>query len=255
MNQVTELTPYPESQPTSPKPDDAPLRIRYRIRFGKTDLLRWISHRDLARLWERLIRRANLKLSMTEGFHPKPRVAFPSALALGVESMHEVVELELAEEMAPVDLLNLLRNDNQPGLTIHSVCRLPERFGKAQLLRSDYHITTIDGVDYQQVEAAIAKLMATETVSVERKKKALTVRVQDQISSLQLVGDEVHLSLAASESATLKPSDVLNLLGFTDWIENGSLITRVQVVLAKEFESDDPQVMAIAPTETTKQTN
>ena len=44
----------------------APTRLRYRIRFSKTDLLRWTSHRDLARLWERLVRRSQLKLSMTE---------------------------------------------------------------------------------------------------------------------------------------------------------------------------------------------
>ena len=42
---------------------------------------------------------AALKLSMTEGFHPKPRIGFPSALALGVEGLDEVVEIELAEEL------------------------------------------------------------------------------------------------------------------------------------------------------------
>ena len=94
------------------------VRIRYRIRFGKTDLLRWISHRDLARLWERLLRRAQLVLSMTEGFHPKPRVGFPSALALGVESLDEVVEIDLAEEISAKALLVRLEADRQPGLHI-----------------------------------------------------------------------------------------------------------------------------------------
>ncbi len=104
-----------------------PIRIRYRMRFAKTGLLRWISHRDLARLWERLLRRAELRLSMTEGFHPKPRVAFPSALALGVESLDEVVEIELAEAWDAGDLLSRLRDDKQPGLTIKSVTQLPRR--------------------------------------------------------------------------------------------------------------------------------
>ncbi len=113
------------------------LRIRYRIRFAKVDLLRWISHRDLARLWERLLRRAGLKLSMTEGFHPKPRVAFPSALALGVESLDEVVEIELAEDLSVSELLQRLCDDQQPGLLIHSVHRLPEGFGKADFSRAN----------------------------------------------------------------------------------------------------------------------
>ena len=56
----------PEPSADQPASQDQPLRIRYRIRFAKTGLLRWISHRDLARLWERLLRRARLQLSMTE---------------------------------------------------------------------------------------------------------------------------------------------------------------------------------------------
>jgi radical SAM-linked protein len=124
-------------QSMTDKREETPLRIRYRIRFAKTGLLRWISHRDLARLWERLVRRAELKLSMTEGFHPKPRIGFPSALALGVEGLNEVVELELAEELKVNELFDRLQSDEQPGLEILSVVRLPGGFGKAQLLRSD----------------------------------------------------------------------------------------------------------------------
>ncbi|MFK8111791.1 MAG: TIGR03936 family radical SAM-associated protein [Rubripirellula sp.] len=245
-----------ETETETPVAADPPLRIRYRIRFAKTGLLRWISHRDLARLWERLLRRAALKLSMTEGFHPKPRVAFPSALALGVESLDEVVELELAEVLTPQALLERLQNDNQPGLTIHSVCQLPERFGKAQLLSGDYIITTIEGVSAEAINTAIAELLAKETVTVERKKKDMTVTVASQITVLELKEREIQLTLAASESASLKPTDVLDLLGFTDWIEKGALITRVRVVLEKELESSDPQVMAVAQlqssTESTK---
>ena len=59
------------------------IRQRVRIRFPKQDDLRLISHRDLMRAWERLFRRAGVALSMSEGFHPKPRMSFPSALAVG----------------------------------------------------------------------------------------------------------------------------------------------------------------------------
>ncbi len=221
-----------------------PLRIRYRIRFAKIDLLRWISHRDLARLWERLVRRANLQLSMTEGFHPKPRIGFPSALALGVEGKDEVVELELAEELPPAELLNRLCADNQPGLVINSVKQLPERFGKAQLLRSDYIITMNDAVDTQATQQAIDRLLVQETVSVKRKQKTLSVVVATQIPVLQIHEGQLQLSLAASESATLRPLDVLQLLGCDDWIENGTQIIRTRVVLEKEFETDDPRYIA-----------
>lgn len=241
-------TSQPTPSETSQGPADAPvaLRIRYRIRFAKSGLLRWISHRDLARLWERLLRRASLRLSMTEGFHPKPRVAFPSALALGVEGANEVVEIELAEMLTPTELLDRLRNDDQPGLTIHSVCHLPEGFGKAQLARGIYEINGPQDADHAAVEESIERLIAQETVSVKRKKKNITMNLREHISELKYVSGMLHLSLEATDAASLKPGDVLDLLGLDDWIEQGASIVRTGVILQREFESDDSDVMAVA---------
>lgn len=224
------------------------VRIRYRVRFGKTDLLRWISHRDLARLWERLLRRAGLVLSMTEGFHPKPRVGFPSALALGVESIDEVVEIDLAEELTAQALLERLEADQQPGLNIKSVARLPEGMSKAQLNSSDYAFSVVEGIPIPEIESAIEVLLAKESVSVERKKKTLTVKVAEQITKLELKGDVINLRLAASEAASLRPGDVLDLLGFGDWVELGTLIRRISVELKQEPDGCDPSYLAVSPT-------
>lgn len=239
------------------------LRIRYRIRFGKTGLLRWISHRDLATLWERLVRRASLKLSMTEGFHPKPRIAFPSALALGVESLDEVVELELAEELSPADLMKRLVDDNQPGLTIRSVRKLPDGFGKAQLDCGDYIVTAPAGdavsVDWNHVQASIDELLATPTVSIKRKKKTQKFDIPANMKSIQVVADSdgnktLHLTISNPQGAVLKPSDVLDLLGLDDWIEAGAAITRVRVHLQKEYDNTETEHYACLDDVPTAQT-
>jgi hypothetical protein len=73
------------------------VRLRVRVRFSKQGDLRLIGHRDLMRCFERLFRRAGLRLRFSEGFHPKPRMTFPLALAVGIEGTDEVMELELAE--------------------------------------------------------------------------------------------------------------------------------------------------------------
>lgn len=249
MTTVSEPIPSshePGQPPASEKPAEPALRIRYRIRFAKQGLLKWISHRDLARLWERLLRRGGFELSMTEGFHPKPRIGFPSALALGVEGLNEVVEIELSEDLSPQEVLARMQADDQPGLTIHQVCRLPAGFGKARLRRSDYTISLIESTDESAVQAAIDRLMAQETVTVERKKKPLQVNVADQILRLEVTDSLLHLALGASESASLRPGDVLDLLGFGDWIELGSRITRVGVELYDEPEFRDAAMIAIA---------
>lgn len=213
----------------------AAVRIRYRVRFAKEGLLRWISHRDLAMLWERLLRRAQFRLSMSEGFHPKPRVAFPSALALGIEGLDEVVEIELAEDLSAAEVLERLRDDQQPGLTIHRVDRLPEGFGKANLLRSDFTISLPDTADVATVHSAIARLLEQPTVTIERKQQPLRVEVAQQILRLEVVDSLLCMSLAASDAASLRPTDVLALMGFDDWIELGSQIRRVTVVLKKDL--------------------
>jgi len=219
----------------------APVRIRYRIRFAKTGLLKWISHRDLARLWERLLRRAELKLSMTEGFHPKPRISFPSALALGVESYDEVVEIELAESWDADALAARLRDDRQPGLEIRRVDQVPDGFGKAQLRCSHYTISIPPGSDVASVDEAIAVLTGQPVVTLERKGKTVKFDVASQIDTLRRAGGELVLTLVACDTATLRPNDILLLLGFTDWIEQGATIIRTGVELTRELERQDQQ--------------
>jgi len=75
-------------------------RVRVRVRFRKRDDLRWISHHDLARTFERWLRRAGLPLRRSAGFHPKPKLSFPSALALGIAALDEVMEFELSEAVS-----------------------------------------------------------------------------------------------------------------------------------------------------------
>ncbi len=245
MRIVTE-SPAPKKSTNAEPREQAPLRIRYRVRFQKTGLLRWISHRDLAALWERIARRAMLELSMTEGFHPKPRISFPSALALGVEGLDEVVELELAENISPCELLKRLENDHQPGLSINSVSRLPQGFGKGQLQESKFSITLPEHADTRTIETAITQLRNQTTVSFQRKNKTLVAHVAQQIPELKLCDGLLRLTLAASDSASLKAHDVLDLLGFDDWIENGSLVIREHVILETEFHSNHPAEVATA---------
>lgn len=238
-------------------------RIRYRVRFAKIGLLRWISHRDLATLWERLTRRASLPLSMTEGFHPKPRIGFPSALALGIEGLDEVVEIDLCEELSAPELFDRLAADNQPGLRINSVQQLPAECGKAKLERGDYIITIPKSADLQQATDAIALLKQQDTVTIDRKGKTVTANVSTEFPVLELRAvDEsqdrikhdskhehnqrLHLSIMATDGASLKPSDILSLLNLQAWFPDGAKITRTRVVLAREFDTKNQQKFAEA---------
>ena len=69
---------------------------RVRVRFTKLGKIRWTSHRDTARMWERAFRRVGLPLAYTNGFSPRPKVSFGLALPTGHESVAEYLDLELA---------------------------------------------------------------------------------------------------------------------------------------------------------------
>ena len=117
---------------------DLMVRLRVRIRFSKQGDLRLIGHRDLMRCLERLFRRAGLALSFSQGFHPKPRMTFPLALAVGIEGVDEVMEVELAESYTAEELLRRLSPQAPPGLVFRAVEVLPEGSRKAQVRSASY---------------------------------------------------------------------------------------------------------------------
>ncbi len=98
---------------------------KVRIRFCKSGDLRLVSHLDLMRAVERLLRRAGLPVRQTEGFHPAPRLIFAQSLSLGLIGQDEVLEIEFTEEVSPEDVLARVRKQAPPGLIFHSAARIP----------------------------------------------------------------------------------------------------------------------------------
>lgn len=75
--------------------------MRVRVRFSKQGKVRWTSHRDVARMWERALRRAAIPVALTEGFNPRPKLSFGLALSTGYESVAEYLDVELAPGFTP----------------------------------------------------------------------------------------------------------------------------------------------------------
>ena len=79
--------------------------MKVRLRFVKLGKVRWTSHRDVARMWERALRRAALPVARTGGFTPRPKVSFGLALPTGHESLAEYLDVELEREVPDVTAL------------------------------------------------------------------------------------------------------------------------------------------------------
>src|SRR5580658_8916799 len=113
---------FETSTSTSVLPAQGPVtqRAKFRIRFRKAGNLRLVSHHDLMHVFERMLRRAELPLCTTQGFHPQPRMIFAQSLALGIAGNNEVVELELKKSFPPEDVHDRLVRQSPPGLEILS---------------------------------------------------------------------------------------------------------------------------------------
>jgi radical SAM-linked protein len=207
------------------------VRQRVRIRFAKQGDLRLIGHRDLARAMARLLRRAGLKLSMSEGFHPKPRIGFPLALAVGIEGRDEVMELELAESCTADGLSARLAEHTVPGLQFVAVEVLPEGVRKAKVRSVTYQVP-VDAQRASQTAERAAQLLAGSSCMIERPRTGAAVDLRRFLEDLSLQDGLLSMRLLASQEASAGPRDVLTVLGLGDLEQAGARLTRTAVELA-----------------------
>lgn len=180
----------------------------YRVRFSKTGKLRFLSHHDLARAIERLLRRSGLPLRMTEGFNPHPILAFPTALGVGIESVDEVFEFELSSWVAPRAIERALAEQCPEGLAILGV----ETFDRKKR-------SFVDFVEYEatcpgQVPKAEEFLAKKECV-IERvsDKGTRSIDIRPFVMAVDREGDVVYLRIKITDSGTAKPEEVLKAVG------------------------------------------
>ncbi|MBV9662280.1 MAG: DUF2344 domain-containing protein [Acidimicrobiales bacterium] len=209
-------------------------RTKLRIRFTKLGKIRWTSHRDVARMWERAFRRVQLPLSYSEGFSPRPRVSFGLALPTGHESVAEFLDVEL-NDMLGVDL---------PTLAPRLSAALPEGVDASAVsvlepggpsLQEDvtscswlWRAVTTDGDELPtaQVTDRVEAVLAAPAAVISRNRKGTLVAedVRPGIKELKVVGppatDGTDLTGGvwleaelAAQPRSVRPAEVLSALG------------------------------------------
>jgi radical SAM-linked protein len=214
-----------------PAPTPPPVRHRLRFRFAKTGDIRLISHRDLLRAMERLFRRANLPLGMSQGFRPKPRMTFPSALAVGIAGLDEVMELELAEVLPADEVLARLQQTSPPGLGFKSAEVVPPGSKTTQACRAIFEI----GLPTERIQAAseaAARFLSQTAVACRREDKDRTIDLRPLVEDITVTGDVVRLTLKVAQEGAARPREVLEALGLADLESAGFVLTRTGVELA-----------------------
>jgi len=200
--------------------------MRIRLRFTKTGKVRFTSHRDVARMWERAIRRVGLPVSYSEGFSPRAKLHFGLALSTGHESLAEYLDVDLDGEASPdatpVDthaLPGLLTPALPVGIDATAAAVIPAGTPSLQqaVTSCTWRINVTD-VEPHQIAAAIDRAMAAETLMLTRTRKGseVTDDVRPYLLDLTEVvptdsGTELSAHLA-TQPRGLRISELLSVL-------------------------------------------
>jgi radical SAM-linked protein len=143
---------------------------RLRIRYAKRGRLRFTSHRDFSRAFERALFRARVPMAYSSGFNPHPRISYAGASPTGAASEAEYLEIGLSERVDPDVVRRDLDESLPDGLDLLDV--VPSAGGSlADLLEASVWQITMAGMDVEALATAAEQLLATAEVPVERMTK------------------------------------------------------------------------------------
>ena len=195
--------------------------MRLRIRYSKKGKVRFISHRDVARIWERALRRVGVSVAYSQGFSPRPKLSFGLALSTGHESEAEFLDLELSDEdgdwtaVRGVDLAARLTAALPVGLDVVAVAPVEKGDSLQQAVTSCTWAIEVDDVDREYMDAWVADVLSREEIVVERERKGKPV-VEDlrpHVLALDVTGTtETGIRLSAdlgTQPRALRPTELL----------------------------------------------
>ncbi len=143
---------------------------KVRVRYAKRGRLRFASHRDVARAFERGLRRAGIPMAYSRGFSPHPKVSWLGAAPTGAASEAEYVELQLEQPVDPAQLVVDLGGALVSGLDVLEAVRAgPD--GLADQLQASRWRVELPGVPVDELRSAVRLLMAAGSVRVQRMAK------------------------------------------------------------------------------------
>jgi radical SAM-linked protein len=188
--------------------------VRQRVRFTKRGKVRFLSHRDLARVWERALRRAGIRVAYSEGFSPRPKVSFGLALSTGYESLGEYLDIDLVEDLEPDELVALVNPSLPAGMEAQVAIRIPAGTDSLQqAVTSSAWEIEVPGVEPHRLEEAVAAALATDTLTivVERKGSKTDLDARPAILALEARGSVLVAELA-THPRSLRPAELLRAL-------------------------------------------
>ncbi len=199
---------------------------RVRIKFTREEAIKYISHLDVMRLWQRAFVRAGVDLAYSEGFNPRPKMSLAAPLALGVTSEAELMDVTLSRWTSPPAFRAAVERQLPQGVHIREVLAvaptLPSLQSRVRL--AEYSVAVMTGKAPEEVQAAIDALLARETLPWEHRRDTgprrydLRTLIDDLwVGERRQNTQEIGMLLRCDSRGSGRPEQVAAALGFEDY--------------------------------------
>lgn len=193
--------------------------MRFRIIFQKTGEIIYTSALDLQKIWERSLRRAQLAVKYSKGFHPQPKMQLAVPLPLGFKGKEELIDIWFIDDYSKEDILDRLRKSLPNGIELISIDEIPQNQKALNGLvdSAEYIVTMRDAeISAHSLEKSIRFLLDKKAIERVRNKKQYDLR--PLILSMELGKSnngqpQIFMHLLARSGASGRPDEVIKELG------------------------------------------
>lgn len=233
--------------------------MNVRVRYAKLGKVRFTSHRDTANHWERALRRSGVSVAMSNGFTPRPRVAFGLGLPTGAESTAEYIDIELAGDVPTDDLATRFDASLPAGYQVMAVEEVPRNGPSLQeiVVATSWTITVSD-IDLDALATAVSTALAATSLHVRRSRKGQwsTDDVRGTVEDLAVVptADSCRHELVTTlgtQGRGLRPTELVGaLVPLRDPLDITTRVLRTQQWITTESGREELLCVAHAATAT-----
>jgi radical SAM-linked protein len=216
---------------------------RLRITFSRSEELKYITHLDLMRLWQRILRRANIPLIYSQGFSPHPRISLAAPLAIGVTSSGELMDIFLERRLSPHFFVKSVKEQLPCGIDILEVAEvgvgLPSL--QSQIRFAEYKVIIEVDKKPKEIESAICSLLSSDSLPWQhvRDKEVRKYDLRALIGDIWLIESRppeliLGMRLRCDSAGTGRPEQVVLALGFANPPKS---IHRTKLMLEKQVKA------------------
>lgn len=197
---------------------------RLRVRFCREEEIKFISHLDIMRLWQRALHRAGIPLAYSEGFSPHPRISLAVPLQVGITSQAELMDIFCAKWVSPHFFTNAVNQQLPPGIKILQVYAVAPTMPslQSQVSHTEYEVQIETEKDKPDVESALASLLAAKQLPWQHERDTGTRNydLRALIDKLWLTQWHkgqctIGMRLRCDNSGSGRPEQVAAALGFS----------------------------------------